>query len=158
MENAQQLAQRTREVLLNGKWVANTNFKNQLNDLSWEEATYKIGSLNTIAALTFHINYYLAGVCDLFEGGKLEIRDKYSFDLKPINSEEDWKTLKDELFYNSERFAAHVETMSADQLGKVFVDKNYGTYRRNIEGMIEHAYYHLGQVGILKKMIAERLR
>jgi len=35
----------------------------------------------SIAALTFHINYYVAGVLNVFQGGKLEIRDKYSFDM-----------------------------------------------------------------------------
>ena len=34
-----------------------------------------------------------------------------------------------------------------------FVDEKYGTYLRNIDGMIEHAYYHLGQVVLIKKLL-----
>ena len=45
MENSNLIANRFREVLLNGKWIANTNYKNQLADITWEEATIKIGLL-----------------------------------------------------------------------------------------------------------------
>ena len=62
MSSALVLTNRFREVVLDGKWVANTNFKDQLSDLNLEEATSKIGSLNTIALLTSHIHYYIAGI------------------------------------------------------------------------------------------------
>ena len=105
MEDKNHISTRFKEVLLNGKWIANTNYKDLLSSITWEQATMKIGSLNTIAALTFHINYYIAGVLNVFKGGKLKIQDKY------------------------------------------------GNYRRNIEAMIEHSYYHLGQISLIKKMI-----
>ena len=35
------IANRLREVLLNGKWIANTNFKEQLLSVSWEQAIKK---------------------------------------------------------------------------------------------------------------------
>ncbi len=153
MENSHQLAHRFREVLLNGKWIANTNFKEQLSATTWKEATQKIGSLNTIAALTFHINYYIAGVLNVFEGGALEIRDRYSFDMPEIRSQEDWEKLVNDLLSNAEKFASHVERMPEEKLEAVFTDAKYGTYRRNIEGMIEHSYYHLGQISLIKKLI-----
>jgi uncharacterized damage-inducible protein DinB len=153
MEKALQLANRFREVLLDGKWIANTNLRDQLADLSWTEATKKVGTLNTIAALSFHLNYYIGGVLQVFEGGALEIRDKYSFDLPPIESAEAWEQLLSTLWANAENFAVQVEIMTDEQLGAAFVDPKYGTYRRNIEGMIEHCYYHLGQITLLKKMI-----
>jgi uncharacterized damage-inducible protein DinB len=155
MENSLQLANRFREVLLDGKWIANTNLRDQLADLSWEEATKKIGALNSIAALSFHLNYYIGGVLQVFEGGALEIRDKYSFDLPPIESAEAWEQLLNTLWTNTENFATQVEMMSDEQLAATFVDPKYGTYRRNIEGMIEHCYYHLGQIVLLNKMTRE---
>lgn len=157
MENSTQLTNRFREVLLNGKWIANTNYKQQLADVTWEQATHKIGSLNTIAALAFHVNYYISGVADFFEKGSLTISDKYSFDLPPIQSKEDWGNLVNELIANSERFAKQVEAMSDEQLDATFLDEKYGTYRRNIEGMIEHSYYHLGQISLIKKLITNEI-
>ena len=153
MESSQQLAHRFREVVLDGKWIANTNFRDQLSQTTFTQATQKIGSLNTIAALTFHINYYIAGVLNVFEGGGLEIRDKYSFDLPEITSEEGWRNMVQGLISNAEKFARHIDLMSEEKLAGPFVDERYGTYRRNIEGMIEHCYYHLGQVSLIRKML-----
>jgi len=155
MENATQLAKRFREVLLDGKWIANTNFKDQLSQVSWQEATHPIGSLNTIALLTYHINYYIAGILKFFNEGVLDIRDKYSFDAPAITSQTDWENRQNELWTNAEQFANRVERMSDEELEKVFVKEAYGNYRRNIEGVIEHSYYHLGQISLIRKMIKE---
>jgi hypothetical protein len=43
--------------------------------------------------LTFHIDYYIAGIVNVFEGGDLEIKDKFSFDLPSIESQEQWESL-----------------------------------------------------------------
>ena len=155
MNSTTQIASRFREVLLNGKWIANTNYKDVLSDVSWNQATKKVGSLNTIAILTQHINYYIAGVLNVFEGGTLGIKDKYSFDFPPINSQKDWELILTELSENSEKFAKHIEQLSDEQLDQPFVDEKYGTYRRNIEAMIEHSYYHLGQISLIKKLVLE---
>lgn len=153
MNEAINLANRFREPILNGKWVAFTNFKEQLSDVSYKQATTKVNGLNSIAALTFHIDYYIAGVLQVFNGGTLDIRDKYSFDMPAISSEPDWEKIKDRLWMNAEQFASAIEKMSTDQLNAVFVEEKYGDYRRSIDGMIEHAYYHLGQVVLIKKLL-----
>ena len=46
--------------------------------------------------------------------------------------------------------------MTEDGLLESFVDEKYGDYQRNIDVMIEHTYYHLGQILIIKKLINER--
>jgi uncharacterized damage-inducible protein DinB len=153
METSVQLANRFREVILNGKWIANTNYNDLLSNVSWQQATHQIGSLNTIAVLTYHINYYIEGILNVFEGGALEIRDKYSFDLPPLETSEAWDELRSRLINNAEQFAQHVEQLSEEALAASFVKKEYGSYRRNIEGVIEHSYYHLGQVSLIFKMI-----
>lgn len=150
------IANRLREVLLNGKWIANTNFKEQILSISWEQAIEKVDSLNTIAVLTFHINYYLQGILNVFNGGQLEIRDKYSFDLPEIKSETDWNILVNDFINNAEMFANKVEQMTDNMFDQSFVDEKYGSYLRNIEGVIEHSYYHLGQISLIKKMIIQK--
>lgn len=147
------LATRIREVLLNGKWIANTNFKEQLEGVSYLEANHRIGHLNTIALLSFHINYYLKGLIQVFDGGPLDIKDQYSFDMTAINNDNDWHLLKTELLQNAEYFAQKVEQMSEADLEGPFVDERYGSYARNIEAVIEHSYYHLGQIVLIRKMM-----
>jgi uncharacterized damage-inducible protein DinB len=153
MSSTSQLAKRFREVMLDGLWIANTNFKDQLKDISLEQATAKVGSLNTIAMLTFHIDYYIAGLINVFEGGDLEIKDQFSFDLPSIESQQQWEELLHKLWNDSEKFAVLLEQMPDSKMNEVFVDEKYGTYLRNIDGMIEHAYYHLGQITLIKKLI-----
>lgn len=158
MSSPSQLAKRFREVILDGLWIANTNFKDQLSDVTWEQAITKVDSLNTIAMLTFHIHYYIAGIVNVLEGGKLEIKDKFSFGLPPIESSEQWHELLNKLWTDAEKFAALVEKLPENKLDEVFVDEKYGTYLRNIDGMIEHSYYHLGQITLIKKLLKSNLR
>ena len=153
MEKGSQLADRFRELMLSGKWIANTNLRACLSEVDWKQATSQIASLNTIALLTFHINYYVKGVLDVLKGAELSIRDKYSFDMPVINSQEDWEHLRNTFLQNAADFAEEVEKLEKDALEKDFSDAKYGTVRRNIEGMIEHAYYHFGQISLLKKLL-----
>ncbi|ANH83056.1 DUF1572 domain-containing protein [Niabella ginsenosidivorans] len=149
------IANRLREVLLNGHWIANTNYKEQLLSITWEQAIQKVGNVNTIAALTFHINYYLEGLLKVLNGGKLEISDRYSFDLPPVLGAADWNKLVDSFLKNAEKFADRVGQMTDDELEAPFADEKYGNYLRNIEGVIEHSYYHLGQISLIRKLVLE---
>lgn len=155
MESNSKTANRFREVILNGTWIANTNFKDQLVDSSYELANKKVGNLNTIGILTRHINYYIDGINNVFAGGALEIRDKYSFDFPQIESQTEWNAILNKLWSNAEKFANFVEKLPENKLNEYFVEEKYGTYQRNIDAMIEHSYYHLGQIVLLKKMIIE---
>jgi uncharacterized damage-inducible protein DinB len=150
------IANRVREVLLNGHWIANTNYKEQLLHVNLEQAIQKVGNLNTIAALAFHINYYLEGLLHVLNGGRLEINDQYSFDVEDLPIEADWNNLVNKFLSNAEAFCNQVEQLSDSNLDQVFVEEKYGTYLRNIEGVIEHSYYHLGQIVLIKKLIMQQ--
>lgn len=156
MNNAQQLADRFREVILNGTFIANTNYKAQLQGTDWQLATMPAGRLNTIAALAQHIHYYIAGVLQVLRGGTLDIHDKYSFDFAPVTTQQQWDAILSRLWNDAEAFAQLVEQLPNEKLNDAFVDEKYGTYLRNIDAMIEHCYYHLGQITLIKKMLSEQ--
>jgi len=153
MTKSEQLANRLREIILNGTWIANTNFKGQIENLDWKIATKKIESLNTISILAQHIHYYIDGIKNAFNNGKLEIRDRYSFDFLPIESQIEWETFQNKFWDDTEKLAELIEKIPEEQLNENFVDEKYGSYLRNIDGMIEHSYYHLGQIVLIKKII-----
>jgi len=46
--------------------------------------------------------------------------------------------------------------MPDSKINEVFVNEKYGTYLRNIDGMIEHCYYHLGQITLIKKLLQQK--
>lgn len=75
--------------------------------------------------------------------------------MQPIQSETDWKKLINEFLINSEKFIKEVTNLPDYKLDEPFTDEKYGSYLRNIEGAIEHSYYHLGQISLIKKMIVD---
>ncbi|MBK9401165.1 MAG: DUF1572 domain-containing protein [Bacteroidetes bacterium] len=154
MTRSSQTAQRLKEVFLNGTWIANTNYKDQLSNLSFENAVITIGSFNSIALLAQHIHYYLAGVKSVLKGGPLEIKDKFSFVFPPISTQKEWELFLQIFWKDAEEFASLIEQMSDEQLQQAFIDEKYGNYQRNIDGLIEHSYYHLGQIVLLKKLLS----
>ena len=155
MKNTVEIANRFRETILNGTWIANTNYKHQLENLDWKIAVTPVKNLNTISILAQHIHYYINGINNVFKGGPLDIKDKFSFDFPPITSQEDWQIFLDKFWNAAEEFASFTEQMPDEKLDQVFIDEKYGTYKRNIEAMIEHSYYHLGQIVLIRKLLTE---
>jgi len=156
MKTTLSLANRLREVLTEGEWITGTNFKEQITTLHWKEAVQSIDGLNSIAKLTFHILYYLDGVTQVLEGGPLDIKDKFSFDAPTIQTEPEWSDLRNRFCKSSEKFIKLVEDLPEEKLKQYFIDEKYGSYHRNIDVMIEHCYYHLGQILLIKKLIEHR--
>lgn len=147
------LSNRLRAVYLDGYWIANTNFKTQLEHTNWQQATQKLDNLNTIAALIFHINYYLEGLLKAFDSGKIEISDAFSFDCPPIQSDADWNNMIRIFLDHAEKFSVLVENLDESVFEQPFFDDQYGSMIRNIEGVIEHSYYHLGQIVLINKLL-----
>jgi Protein of unknown function (DUF1572) len=156
MDTSKQLANRLEEILLNGTWVANTNYKMQLVNLEWKIATTSYKSCNSIALLAQHIHYYVAGVITAFKDGKLEIRDKYSFNFPPIGTQKKWDDFLSMFWHDSKILINLISNLPDEKLSDAFIDEKYGTYHRNINGMIEHCYYHLGQITLIKKLLLNK--
>ena len=154
MENNRELAKRFSDVILNNSWVANNSYKNQLIDLPLEVVLFKYQSLHSIAALTQHVHYYIAGILNVFNGGNLDIKDIYSFDFPPINTIEQWHSFLAVFWTEAASFIQKLEEMDENTLNSIFVKKEYGTYHFNINTLIEHSYYHLGQIVLIKKLIS----
>jgi hypothetical protein len=147
------LAKRCTDVFLNGTWVANTNYFNELTGLSVAKANATIGQHNTIALLAQHINYYVNGLNQVFAGLPLTISDKHSYSFNPITTQQHWDDFLAIFFANAEQFATHIAAMPNEKLAGPFIQPVYGTYLANINAALEHAYYHLGQIVLLKKLL-----
>jgi hypothetical protein len=152
MTISKHLAQHFNDVHFGGNWTS-VNFKAVLSPITWEQAVQEHEGLNTIAKLVFHCNYYVEAVLKVLEGGVLEAHDSFSYDLKPIHSEKEWQVLKDKFFQDAEMFSALVAVLPDDKIWENMADSKYGTYYRNIQGIIEHCHYHLGQIVIINRMV-----
>lgn len=153
MHLSQRLASQFTDIITHGDFAIGTSFKAQLCGVSWQKATEKVGNHNTIAALIFHIHYYTAGILKVLQGGMLEIRDKYSFDMPPIQSQQGWEKLLHIFFADATALADAISHISDEKLQAPFADGTYGDYFKNITSMMQHMYYHLGQIVLLKKLL-----
>lgn len=152
MQQATELSRHLRDVFTGGNWTA-VNFRDTLADVTAAEAVAKLADHNTIADLTFHVGYYLRGLTDVLRGGELAIRDKFSFRTPPVTTPAGWAGLRDGLLTDAETFAALVEELPEKTIAGPFVEEKYGSWQRNLIGLIEHCHYHLGQIVILKKLL-----
>jgi uncharacterized damage-inducible protein DinB len=149
-----QIAKHFRDIHFGGNWTS-VNLKESLVDVSWQQATTQVHSFNTIAKLTYHVNYYVQEVLKVLQGEPLKASDKFSFDVPLIQSQADWEALMNKTWAEAEQFASLIEQLPESKLGEVFTDEKYGNYYRNLHGIIEHTHYHLGQIVLIKKILLE---
>ncbi len=153
MQLTEQIAKHLRDIHFGGNWTA-SNLKDRLVDVTWQQATTAVGSFHTIAALVYHMNYFVAATLKVLQGGPLDAKEQYSFDHPSIVSKEDWESLQEKTWRDVEELAAAVERMPESQLWEPFVEERYGTYYRCLHGPIEHCHYHLGQIALIKTMLS----
>jgi hypothetical protein len=154
MNLSSQIAKHIRDVHFGGNWTT-SNIKDNLSEVTWQQAITKIGSFNTIATLVFHMNYFVSAVLEVLQDRPLNAHDKFSFDHPPIKSQQDWQKLIEKTLKDAEHFASLVEKLPEEKFWEDFTDKKYGSYYGNFHGIVEHCHYHLGQIVILKKLIAD---
>ena len=152
MNLSDSLAAHFHQVWFGGNWT-DSCAKQLLTDVSWQEATAKIPSFNSIVSLVYHMNYFVVAATQVLQGGRLDAHDKFSFDHPAITSEKEWIEFLEKVWQDAELFASLVSKIPEAQLWETFADEKYGTYYRNIQGIIEHTHYHLGQTALVKKMV-----
>jgi len=152
MSIAKRIASNLRSVYQGSNWVG-ADLKATIEGLTWEQATTEVHGCNSIATLVFHMTYYIRGLNHAFDHGELTIKDKWSFDYEPITCQEEWEKLVADAYKDVETFASKIEALDNDKLESDFLDGKYGSYYRNVNNVVEHCQYHLGQIVLLKKII-----
>ena len=155
MNIPQQIAKHLRETYFGTNWTC-VNIIEQLKDVTWEQAITHVYDLNTIFTLVQHITYYIPAQIQVLLGNLLIASDEESFILPIINNENEWQQFLHKKYEEAEQLATLIEKLSEEKLNEYFTDEKYGTYYRNIVGMVEHLHYHLGQIVLLKKIIMKQ--
>lgn len=155
MKLSAQIAKHMKDVHFGGNWTV-SNLKDMLADVTWQEATTQVYSMNTMATLVYHIHYFVAVASKVLEGEALNGKDEYSFAHPPIHSKEDWDNFVHKVLAEAEMFTTLIAHLPDDKLMEDFADKKYGNYYRNLHGIIEHTHYHLGQISLIKKIIRQQ--
>ena len=146
------LAKSVEEFHFGGNWT-DVNLRDSLKGLDWQEAQKKIGPFHSISELVYHINYFIAVVIRVLEGHPLAGKDAESFDVPAFQSQKEWDLFLEKVWTDARRFSELIRELADERLDDDFTDKKYGTFRKNLNGIIEHSHYHLGQIVLIKKVI-----
>ncbi|MBN9296380.1 MAG: hypothetical protein J0I41_05175 [Filimonas sp.] len=150
------LAQHIIDVHEGDNWTE-IDIKGTLEDVSFEEAITVIpASPNSIAMLVHHLTFYSNKVHERLQGIYNAIPASNGFEMPPVKSEKDWKKLKADNLRAANSLANEVKIFPLEQLFELTASGS-STYYKNVQGIIEHAHYHLGQMVLLKKIIRNNL-
>lgn len=147
-----QIAQNLRETYFGKNWTYSC-MKEHLEDVTWQEAVTQVHSLNTIVTLVYHSYYYVDAVRKVLNGGPLDAHQDFSFTHPPVESAEDWSQFLDKVWTCVEECATLIEQLPEDKMWEPFAGGKYGNYYRNLHGIMEHTYYHTGQIVWVKKFL-----
>lgn len=155
MNMPQLIARQLHEVYFGGNWTT-TNLRDTVQDVTWQQAIAQVHGLNTIATLTYHSTYFVTALLEVLSDKPLNASDKLSFVHPPITCDEDWQNLLSTAWENAQKTVLLLEQLPEGKLAENFSGDKYGSYYRNIAGITEHLHYHLGQIVIIKKLLAEQ--
>lgn len=127
--------------------------KDIVEDIQYREAVaITAASTNTMASILHHIMFYNKAICQRLRGEEPYINDANGFDLPPLKNENDWKRLINDAMDAASEMAEAIRKFPQE---KLFEENpvGKGTFYKKFHGVIEHNYYHLGQIMILKKLI-----
>ena len=152
MKLTTEIAQHIEDLFFNGGWVG-TDVKSIIEPVDWQEATQKIEELNRIIDLFYHLGYYVTVQLNFLNTGKVVGNDKESWKNEQVDSETKWLDLKEKTWRETQELVAAIRVLEEEKMEMDFGDEKYGSYHRNFLGLLEHTYYHLGQIAVLKKLV-----
>jgi hypothetical protein len=152
MKITQAIAQHITEAVEGINWTE-VDLKNVLADISFEEATTLTNaSPNTIATIVYHLNYYNRRMLERVTGIIHPVNEANGFDMPVLKNADDWNMLRKENITSAKALAAAVAAFPEEKLFDLN-PLNGLTFYKNLHGCVEHIYYHLGQIFILKTLI-----
>ena len=104
---------------------------------------------------SYHVYYYIDAQLRVLEGGALDSHDALSWETPEFTDEVSWKTFLGRSWEQVEMLATLIEALPDERLWEPFAGGKYGNYYRNLSGVIEHCFYHLGQIVLIRKAMGE---
>jgi uncharacterized damage-inducible protein DinB len=146
------IAENILEVYEGNNWTG-VSITDAIKDVNWQQAQHKtIASQNTIASLLHHLYYWNGVMMQRINGINPSIPETNGFDVGELKSESDWNDLKEKTHQSFIKLADAIKNFPEEKLYETS-PTGKSTYYKNLQGMVEHAHYHLGQMVIIKKVI-----
>ena len=151
MNLPEQIAENLLQVFEGGNWTE-VSIAEVLSDVNYIEASTKTqASQNTIASLVHHLKFWNGVIYQRIQNLDPKIPEINGFDVDVLTTESDWQVLIADTKHSFTELAEIIRRFPPERLD---TPTNFGksTFRKNLLGIVEHAYYHLGQMVVIKKL------
>lgn len=148
----QQLSKQLLHIFEGENWPDMT-IKQAIEKISFVQANkVTIASPNSIAALVHHIGYWNDIVRQRSEGKYPEVPPENGMVIAPLKNDADWQKLIEQTRQSFIRLAEAIKNFPPEKMAEP--SKHGGsTIEANFHGIIQHDYYHLGQIVILSHLV-----
>jgi uncharacterized damage-inducible protein DinB len=142
------------EEIYNGDPWLGVSLMDTLEKISAETAAKKIApQWNTIWEIVNHIISWRENVLLRVQGRVITSpADNYFAPVKDF-SEKAWQETMQALKNSQDKWTVFLQRMNEGDLEKIYTNNN-ASYYKNIQGIIQHDAYHLGQIILLAKNTA----
>lgn len=139
------IASRVHALFFGPNWTE-TNLSKLIQNHTFDEFSFAKLGTNTAASVLFHIHYYQKAQLSVLQGGPLNAKDSESFHHPIWKDESDWLQFGSSVVDTGRELEAAIAQLPDSIWSTPFVKAEYGSYETNLIGMLEHSYYHFGQL------------
>ena len=141
------------EYLYNGEPWIGVNIVDTLEKITAEQAGKKIAiNHNSIWEITNHMISWRLNVLQRVKGKTMVSPDNNYFEPVIDQSAIAWESTLEQFKVSQRQWIDFLKILSENDFEKVYKN-NSMTYYENIQGIIQHDAYHLGQITLLSKLI-----
>ena len=144
------------QEIYHGKPWLDETFSKKLNDVNGGMAfIVPLNGVHSISEIVSHVTVWKKELLARFVKGekKLHMHDPLDWRSNDDLKQNGWENLKTELFKSNDEFVNFLKTRNEEFLDLSYSDTINTKNRYFIEGCLHHDLYHLGQIGIVKKLL-----
>ena len=146
------IAAHIRKVYEGSNWTE-VSIAGAISNISFQQARQlTAASPNTIASILHHLSYWNEIMRQRMQNNNPEITADNGFYIEALKNEDDWQALKQEAHQSFIQLADAVLHFPDELLDTTYTTGK-STYYKNLQGIAEHAHYHLGQMVIIKNLL-----
>jgi uncharacterized damage-inducible protein DinB len=125
-----------------------------LNSISAGEAAARpVAKVHSIWEIVAHMAFWEGVVTRRLGGERAGLVEELNFPPTPEPTEESWKAELDRFRASNEAFRQAASKLTPERLDELTA-AGKRTYREEVQGILEHHLYHLGQIALLKKALS----
>lgn len=150
MKETERISELFEKIYHGDSWIGET-LMGTLETISAETAAKKTNPWNSIWEITNHIISWRENVLQRVQGSIKNAPPDNYFTAVKYQSEQAWQNTLQNLKNSQENWIGFLKKMNEADLEKIYPDNN-ASYYHNIQGIVQHDAYHLGQIILLAKM------